>query len=141
LDNATEVAELKAFISELKLNDIRCCLLNFTLDENATTNPDRFEFKMDEKIDYGFVDNNFIYKIGATVKLMSGELCVGTLATRYVVINEYSGKESPKVETIQHFLQSSGIIVLMPYIREVIQSTMTRFGLGTLAIDYFSVQQ
>ena len=136
MSEETEVEELKIFIGRIKLKEIRCVHLSFALDETTQLAPNKFEFKLEEKIDYGFNDDIFHFKITGYARVMSDDFEVGNLETRFVFIHDLSQGDEISPETTHKFLGTTGIMIAFPYLREVIQSTMARFGLGGIVLDY-----
>ena len=136
MSTALEIDELKAFINRLKIKDIRCVHLSFIIDETSQVAPNRFEFKLEEKIDYGYNDGIFHFKVAAYAKVLSEDAVIGNLETKFVVIHDLAPGKEITPETTHQFLGSTGIMVAFPYIREIIQSSMARFGLSGVVLDY-----
>lgn len=133
--NQDRVSELAEFVGRLRLLDVRCVAIDGQVNEGLGLPPTSVDFTLEDKIDYGIEEGKFVCKYGAITSVLSESQKLAELNTKHVLIHSLEPGIEVSGEVIELYLQENGVFLVYPYIREVIQSTFTRFGLGNVVLN------
>lgn len=129
-------SEFKEFLKHIKLIDIRCVELDARNENSSGLLPERVDFKFDDTLNYNMDNERFICKIGSSLKVLSGEVEIAHVRTAFNLINEIEPAYLAPKEMIEMYLTQNAVFIVYPYVREIMQSTIGRMGLGNFVLNY-----
>jgi preprotein translocase subunit SecB len=134
-DPANVVQDLQNFITRLVLKDIRCVAVEGHVINQTGIVPTKVTFSLDDTIDYGLDAQGFICKYRSRVLLSNESELIAEVSAQHVLIHALEPGPDVPTHAIETYAQHNGIFITYPYIRETIQNTVARLGMGNLVLD------
>jgi hypothetical protein len=141
-DAPLEADELASLVGRLTLLNIRCIRLEASLLGEALVPPSRIVAEIAHEITYALNEGFLGGKFESTVTFYDGaDAESARVVTTFVVENALSEGPTPSHEVVGAYLAHNAFFMAYPYIREAIQSALTRIGHGSLTLGILSRDQ
>jgi preprotein translocase subunit SecB len=131
----SDTQNLRSFISNLLLKEIRCISVEGRVINQGRTVPTQAAVNIDDKFDYRVEGQTFICTYGAQVSISDGDGAIAEVSTRYALIHALKSDSQASEHEMANYARYNGLFIAYPYIRETIQSTVSRIGMGNLVLD------
>lgn len=129
-----DIEGIRALVGRVLSLDIRCIEMTAKIIDQSGLVPTVVEIHIDPNIDYLIESNRLVGKYRASVELKSNEVLVAMAKTEYALIHNLNEGEKPTDTELQGYLSSNGLFIVYPYLRESLQASIARIGMGNLVL-------
>lgn len=133
--SAGEVTDgLREFLSRVQGMDIRCLEHTARMVDLTGLPPTHVSVSFPEEVEYGLDEASLVCRFRVRVEFKHEEALVAEAQAEYALANMLSPGEPPTEDVLRAYLHDNARFIVYPYLREAVQSSVAKIGMGNLVL-------